>query len=162
MYLMQNCDPTEIVNPDDIRIRRIYTRTKGQLAPDSVVARVVDVEVVVEWEAGSAANRYYGPAEPNVLELEVLAHSLNNCALGGLCVAIGAGVPGSPATPLKTDGMNREGTYQTEFTLPGPLGPWFPAAPNDVYEFTAILRGPVQAGAIPFQVAFAKCLCYVY
>jgi hypothetical protein len=159
MYLMQNPDPTEVVNPDDVRIKRVYTRRTGELAPDPVISRTdaAGIDIVVEWEAGSAANQYYAAAGPNDLEIEVLTYSLANSALGGAFVALMPPVGGSPRNPVNTDGENREGTYQAEFGLPAGH---FPAA--DVYEITAILRGPRQAGATPFQAAFAKCLCYVY
>jgi hypothetical protein len=146
MYLMQDPDPTEVVNPDDIRIRRVYTRPTGQLAPDETISATVLTgnDIVVEWEAGSAANRYYGG--PNTLQIEIVIYDVNGVA------NLAAPLP----VVVNTDGANRTGTYQQDFPI---VPPFFVA--GNTYEITAILFGPTPpAGA--FQAAFAKCMCYAY
>ena len=44
------------MNPNDARIRRIYTRQQGETIVDDSLDVSVDNELVVEWEAGSVIN----------------------------------------------------------------------------------------------------------
>jgi hypothetical protein len=44
------------MNPNDARIRRIYTRQQGETIVDDSLEVAVDNELVVEWEAGSQFN----------------------------------------------------------------------------------------------------------
>ncbi len=63
------------MNPNDARIKRIYTRRVGSQILDQSLKIVDPFEVVVEWEAGSVKTADGGPWEITIVALDITAGS---------------------------------------------------------------------------------------
>jgi hypothetical protein len=140
------------MEPNEIAIRRVYTRETGEWDPDATISAAVPVgnQIVVEWEAGGAANAQ-GP-----FNIEILTHNVTTGAFENNLTwsnAVTVPPPVGPAFVVPTDGLNHHATYE----LVIPFG-WIP--PVDMtYEITASLYRPSPAPPPPvLMVSFAKWL----
>ena len=86
------------MNPNDIRIVRIYTEHAAALPPltdDSVNAGVVGWDICIEWEAGSIQNALIPPLLLNYATRDIITNLLVPALTSGAPVALatnGAGV----------------------------------------------------------------------
>ncbi len=113
------------MNPNDIRIRRVYTREAAiDVVDDSLPAASGNYELVVEWEAGQVMNG----AQPQ-LNLAVATCDLcNNCQnVGALTFT----------RQVTTDGTGANKKYEEITAIPAnTLGP------DHIYECCACLIHP--------------------
>jgi hypothetical protein len=129
------------MNPNHLEVLRVFTRRQGELAEDNTikVAEVPGNEIVVEWEAGEAANDTYQGA--GQVRIEAIVFDLT------------AGVTaGTPNFLGNTDGEHRSAKYEQILTMP-------PLTAGNTYEITAMVSAPHPLPN-PIIVSFSKWLFY--
>lgn len=134
------------MEPNEIVIRRVFVRPRGQLAMDDTLDPAAANEIVVEWEAGATANAALtGPGD---VRLEIFTRALTtNANVAALTLTRNAGTE----IKLSTDGSSRHSTY--EYKHPVPKATAFDT--DHTYEITASLLRPNST------VSFASCMCSV-
>lgn len=103
------------MEPNEIRIRRVFVRPQGQLKMDDTLKVGVINEIVVEWEAGATANA----GVPTVdFDLSIFSHTTGDLHVPVIAI---------PAVPL--NGNNHETIYELVHTVAAaffaPAGQWF-------------------------------------
>ena len=130
------------MNPNHLEVLRVFTRRADELVEDTTIKTADSNQIVVEWEAGEAANDSYS--------------GVGDVKIEAIVTDLTAG--GQPFAPLtfgdKTDGEHRAAKYERVFAIPAGL------VGGTTYEVTAVVTAPHPPTGPPIVGSFDKWLFY--